>query len=360
MTQSNPYFSPDYSAARSRFRQMVAERSGRLVILELDARGPGNEILSIDIGWFGTEMPRRVLLHSSGLHGVEGFAGSAIQLQLLEILPFLPADFALILVHILNPYGMAWLRRVNEENVDLNRNFLGPGEKFEGAPDVYIKLNSLLNPESPPSMDLFLLRAAWLLFRHGTPVLRQAVAQGQYEYRKGLFFGGKRLQQGPERYQSFLASHLSLAEQVIAIDVHTALGKFGKDVLLVEPKHWVILRRVFGERVRPLEANDSPAFRLRGGYFSMLSRAFPQAEVFLLGQEFGTYSGLKVLHSLREENRLHHFGDRTLDHQTKRNLKESFCPKDPAWQSAVLARGKALVEETIGAFQKLSITTKIM
>lgn len=27
------------------------------------------------------------------------------------------------MVHVLNPYGMAWLRRVNENNVDLNRNF---------------------------------------------------------------------------------------------------------------------------------------------------------------------------------------------------------------------------------------------
>jgi Protein of unknown function (DUF2817) len=48
----------------------------------------------------------------------EGFAGSAIQLQMLKDLPIMPKDAALIVVHALNPYGMAHLRRVNENNVD--------------------------------------------------------------------------------------------------------------------------------------------------------------------------------------------------------------------------------------------------
>src|SRR5213592_2819131 len=94
--------------------------------------------ISIDTAWFGTANPHRVLLHSSGLHGVEGFAGSAIQLQLLNSLPSLPQDAALIVVHVLNPYGMAWLRRFNENNVDLNRNFLGD-DAYIGAPEAYSK-----------------------------------------------------------------------------------------------------------------------------------------------------------------------------------------------------------------------------
>ena len=57
-------------------------------------------------------------MHSSGLHGIEGIAGSAIQLfWLQQSIPLLPKDRAIILVHVLNPYGMAWLRRFNEDNV---------------------------------------------------------------------------------------------------------------------------------------------------------------------------------------------------------------------------------------------------
>src|SRR5438477_12735844 len=133
--RSDKFFSPDYFTARDRFREAAAGAGGRMETLPLDAKGPGGENLGIDIAWFGAENPRRVLLHSSGLHGVEGFAGSAIQLQLLNDVPTISEDTALIVVHVLNPYGMAWLRRSNENNVDLNRNFL-VDEPYAGAPDA--------------------------------------------------------------------------------------------------------------------------------------------------------------------------------------------------------------------------------
>ena len=100
----------------------------------LDAKGPNGEDLSIDIGWFGSPQPRRAFVHSSGLHGVEGFAGSAIQLQWLTGNYQPPDDGAVVIVHVMNPFGMVWLRRVNENNVDLNYNFLAADEKYEGAP----------------------------------------------------------------------------------------------------------------------------------------------------------------------------------------------------------------------------------
>ena len=152
--RSDKFFSPDYFAARDRFREAAARAGGRVETLPLDAKGPGGQNLGIDIAWFGAANPRRVLLHSSGLHGIEGFAGSAIQLQLINDIPALPDDTALIVVHVLNPYGMSWLRRFNENNVDLNRNFLGGGA-YAGAPDAYVTLNSFLNPPTPPGMDFY-------------------------------------------------------------------------------------------------------------------------------------------------------------------------------------------------------------
>jgi hypothetical protein len=77
----------------------------------------------------------------------------------------------------------------------------------------------------------------------------------------------------------------------------------------------------------------------------MLPRAMPKAEVFTLTQEFGTFNPMKVLHALREENRWHHHGAGTLDHPTKRRLKETFCPQDTTWQEAVLNRGKERVKQ---------------
>ena len=175
LIQVTKYFSEDYFTARTRFRQATEKAGGRLCAIPLVATGPGNEGLTIDIGWLGSKQPRKVLLHCSGVHGVEGFAGSAIQLQLLEDPPMLPEDTALILIHILNPYGMAWLRRFNENNVDLNRNFLHNGN-YAGAPEKYAELDSFLNPQSLDSSDLFLLRAGWIICRHGFDPVKQAIA----------------------------------------------------------------------------------------------------------------------------------------------------------------------------------------
>ncbi len=344
---SADYFSADYFMARSRFRQKVETVGGRLKTLEVDVKGPGGEDLTIDIAWFGAEQPRRVLIHSSGLHGVEGFAGSAIQLQFLDSIPAIPDDAAVVLVHILNPYGMAWLRRVNEGNVDLNRNFLEPDEAYLGAPEAYGKLDSFLNPPSPPSMDFFLPRAFWLIARHGMPTLKQTVAGGQYEYPRGLFFGGKQLQQGPLKCRAYVAGRLAIAEHVVASDVHTGLGKYGEDTLLVQSEDYETLRRIFGERVKPLDPEQGPAFRIRGGYGCMIHRVLQQAKVYFASQEFGTYSPTKVLHALREENRWHHYGDGSVDHHAKHKLKETFCPEDDSWRRSVLSRGKELLKQAV-------------
>ena len=358
MELSEQFFSPDYFTARSRFRQMTTSAGGRLETVPLDARGPNGEALDIDIAWFGAANPRRVLLHSSGLHGVEGFAGSAIQLQLLNELPAIPEDAALIVVHVLNPYGMAWLRRFNENNVDLNRNFLNvkadadTSFQLQLALSSYRKFNSFLNPPNPPASDLFFFKAAALILKHGMPELKQAVVGGQYWFPEGLFFGGKLLsggvvtpEQGRAKYQTFLAQLLSSAERIVAVDVHTGLGKYGEDTLLAKQEHYNTLQHMFGNRVAPMNPKKGPAYRALGSLDSMLPRALPNARVFAITQEFGTYSPTKVLHALREENRWNHYGAGTLDHPTKRILKDTFYPQDETWRNSVLNRGKEVLKQ---------------
>jgi Protein of unknown function (DUF2817) len=341
-------FFADFFTARTAFRELVERHGGGLDILPLDATGPGGEALGIDIAWFGTRGPRRAVLHSSGLHGVEGFAGSAIQIQTLREFPRIADDTALILVHILNPFGMSWIRRVNENNVDLNRNSLADGD-YTGAPENYSKLDSFLNPPSLPSHDLFLLKAGLLVLRHGMPPLRQAVAGGQYEFPKGLFFGGKKLEQGLERYETYLTQRLVSAKRIVAIDVHTGLGKYRKDTLLGDPKDLEKLRSIFGRQVTSSEPQHGPAYRVRGGLDSLISRAVPGADLFFVNQEFGTYSAIRNLHALREENRWHHFGGGTLDHATKRALKKAFNPDDEVWRRSVLRRGSEILNQALSA-----------
>ena len=350
------YFSPDYVTARARFRQAVDRAGAHVTPLALTARGPAGEDLTIDIAWFGAERPTRAFVHSSGVHGVEAFAGSAIQLQWLEEgLPAIPEDAAIMLAHVINPYGMAWLRRFNEHNVDLNRNFLGPDEAYAGAPDGYAALDSFLNPSSPPSLDLFYLQAGWLVLRVGLPALRQAIAGGQYVNPKGLFFGGAALEEGPDRLQRYVQDRLADVRHLMVVDVHTGLGPFGVDTLLVHAADegdplFLKMQETFGDRVSSMDPDRGPAYRIQGSYDTMFSRALPQADVHHVAQEFGTSSAVQVVKALRAENRWHHYGGGGIDHPTKRDLKEAFIPEDESWRQTALERGRIVIRQALGLF----------
>lgn len=328
------YFSRDYESARARFRQTAVAAGAALHAIELPARGPLGEALSIDIAWLGATEPQRVFLHTSGLHGVEAFTGSAAQLALLESRPAPGARNALVLVHVLNPYGMAWLRRTNENNVDLNRNFIVGGERWSGAPELYRSLDPLLNPPSPPARDAFRLRAAAVVMRHGFHRVKQAIAEGQYEYPRGLFFGGRELECGPRLYLDWLRQYLAGAEYLFALDLHTGLGRRGTDTVAPEPANATARPQLEQALSRSFvdPAGSSVAYTVRGGYGEALARVLPQVRVDFVLQEIGTYPPLEVIHALREENRWHFYGDGSIVHPARQRLLEALCPRSDAWR----------------------------
>jgi hypothetical protein len=338
------FFSPDYATARGRFLAAARAAGADLASLALTATGPGGAALAIDVARLGPPDASRVLLHSCGLHGVEGFAGSAVQLAVLQRAPAVPAGCAIVLAHVLNPHGMAWLRRVNENNVDLNRNFLSPGERWEGAPALYSRLDALLNPPTPPMADRFWWRLAAMALRHGPRALKQAIAEGQYEFPRGLFFGGRMLEAGPRAYLDFLRRSLARAEYVLAIDMHTGLGPRGSETLVLEAGAGATpatgLARALGRNLVDPAAGGA-AYRIRGGMGGALSTVLPDARIDFLLQEVGTYPAHAVLAALRDENRCHHH-DGGLAHPAKRALLEAFTPLSPLWRRQAVEKGARL------------------
>ncbi|MGD8476387.1 MAG: DUF2817 domain-containing protein, partial [Burkholderiales bacterium] len=345
-------FSGSYQVARSRFIAAACAAGARMDELHLDAMGPNGAPLAIEIAWLGLENPSRVLIHSSGIHGVEGFAGSAVQLALLDSPLAIPSDAALVLVHCLNPYGMAWLRRANENNVDINRNFILDAEQRTGAADAYCQLDALLNPKQlPAGLDLFYLHALNAILKHGMPALRQAVAEGQYEFPDGLFYGGTDFEKGPLLYLGWLSRQLRSVRRVFAIDVHTGLGKWGQEALYLRSggDQAAEASTLAGKLGQPV-ITDAPAhgaYDIRG----MLSEIFPMLDPtpdwsFVL-QEFGTYPILKVLNALRLENYWHHKGDSGPGHRASQHLKEMLAPSNRRWRNNVVARGVSLCRQVM-------------
>ncbi len=126
MTHARDYFSSNYADARRRFTE-AAKAAGFTPDRHINAKakGPAGEELSTEVVRIGPEDAENVIFVSSGTHGVEGFCGSGAQVGALVngLHRELPENTALVLIHAINPHGFAHERRVNEDNVDLNRNF---------------------------------------------------------------------------------------------------------------------------------------------------------------------------------------------------------------------------------------------
>lgn len=348
-------FPSDYGAARKRFREVAQRLDWRLETYPIEAVGPDGEELTIDVACSAAEDADNVLVISSGLHGVEGFFGSAVQTALLECwASSAPPPVRCVFLHTLNPYGFAWLRRPNEDNVDLNRNFLLPGEAFEGSPEGYTRLDSFLNPRRPPSpWEPYALKALWLTARHGTRELKQAIAAGQYDFPCGLFFGGS----GPARIQFLLAEHmtrwLSGSERVVHLDLHTGLGRNARWKLLIDYPLTDSQRNWFTWTFGPDSFEESDprgvGFDARGGFGQWCVFRKMAPEYLFACAEFGTYAPIKVLAGLRAENQAHHWSKHASPHSisVKENLRELFCPASPEWRSAVIERSLDIVERAI-------------
>ena len=146
--ENEAHYAPDYASARPQFLAAATLAGTTLESLPHPQCGPDGGELAIDLAWLGPRNARRVLVLISGTHGVEGYQGSAAQIGFLQnTASALPADTAALLIHGLNPYGFAWVRRVNEDNIDLNRNYLNFSRPLPANPG-YPEVHALILPEA--------------------------------------------------------------------------------------------------------------------------------------------------------------------------------------------------------------------
>lgn len=141
-------FPSNYPEARQAFLNAAQSVGAQLDVCLHPHKGFQGEEMAIDVAWLGAREASKVLVAISATHGVEGLYGSGCQTAWLQQLKStsLPADTAVMVIHALNPYGFSWLRRVNEENMDINRNHVN----FEEGPPVnegYEDIHACLLPE---------------------------------------------------------------------------------------------------------------------------------------------------------------------------------------------------------------------
>jgi hypothetical protein len=222
------FFAPDYVEARRKFLAS-AEAAGA----ELDhfrhptERAPDGSPLYVDTAWFGPKDAPVVLLAVSGTHGAEGFAGSAAQIQWIEdgTAQRLPPGVAVLKVHGANPFGFSHMVRVNESNVDLNRNWIDYSQPLPDNP-IFDEVEAAL-PKREGYDDALVEEhmAAVRPFyeKYGDWAMADALSRGQYGHPDGSQFGGLKREWSTHAMDYIVRTKLAQARHVAYIDWHTLI-----------------------------------------------------------------------------------------------------------------------------------------
>jgi hypothetical protein len=288
------------------------------------------------------DAPNRLLV-ISGTHGVEGFAGSMCQTGWLEHGASLPSDLAVVLVHAINPYGFAWIRRVNEDNVDLNRNcidFAGTLPHNAG----YDELADALVPARWDDETQQETAVALLAYgtEHGFDALQAAVSMGQYRHATGVFYGGNEPVWSQRTLESVARAALAGAERSAIVDLHTGLGPFGVGELIASHPDDAGKDRLgawYGEYTLPSEGNSVSA-DVSGDVLDGIDAWAHQHEITGVAIEWGTVDIVEVSTALRADAWLHAHGDPRGAEAgpIKAQLRTAFAPDDPQWADVVWDR----------------------
>jgi hypothetical protein len=338
-------YAQDYFEARERFLKAAERLKLEHHALPIHAPSPRPEPLTIDVAVLGSSKPKSALVLSSGVHGVEGLFGSAVQLSFLEEVATHwqpPVGSAVVLIHAVNPFGYAWLRRFNEENVDLNRNFLLADEQYSGSPPLAATFRRAMTPlRRRTRFGMWTARMALLALRHGVNSFWETLPVGQYDFPDWLFFGGAAPAKSALALQSFLPTILDEAHEIVHLDFHTGLGKWADGQLLVSESEGLDNGKWWTQNFGPQSVTQVKSFtrtyEVRGGFGPWLRAMFPAADYHYATAEFGTYSAMRVIGALADE--LHWHGDAVTDphvQPARRRLSETFVPRSRSWRMKTL------------------------
>ena len=338
-------FATTYAAARAKFHD-AARGAGATVTRHAHptARGADGEELSIDLAMLGDAAAPGLLLLASGTHGVEGFCGSGCQVGLLSDRAFVAglarSGVSLLMLHALNPYGFSHLRRVNEDNADLNRNFVDFGAPLPSSP-AYAEIHSLLLPEEwPPAAENEQRLAAWVA-AHGAAAYQAAISGGQYRFADGMFYGGAQPAWSNRVLRSVLREHAAGRKTLGWIDFHTGLGPrghgekiyAGADVAadVARAKAW------WGDDVTSYFDGTSTSAPLTGVNGYAAYDECPHAELAAIALEYGTCPLAEVLHALRAEHWLHNHpaAPQRQKDEIKRAIRDAFYIDRDDWKDEV-------------------------
>jgi hypothetical protein len=352
------HFPSDYRSARASFIE-AAEAAGLGVTSRLhpQAMGADGKKLFLDTATIGPRSAKKALLMISATHGVEGYFGSGAQTGLLRegLAARIPEGAKAVIVHALNPYGFSWNRRVNEDNADINRNFVD--HKNPPVNEAYDVLHEAiaLKDISPESVKAANEKLRAYREAHGAFKLQEAISAGQYKHADGLYFGGARESWSAEMLKDVFREELAGIERLTAIDFHTGLGEHGAAEMITEDlpstPAYARAKKLWGDYVRSSEAGESLSAPLTGTIDAAIAQWMDGRELTFAALEVGTRPMRTVLAALRDDNWLHMHGDMADARapSIKAAIRDGFYPDTNAWKEKVWSHAVKVVDAAISA-----------
>lgn len=350
------YFSADYGKARGKFLDAARAAGAAVESYRNPQGGPSGEALFTDAAWVGPKDAERVLVTISGTHGIEGFCGSGVQVGWFRagLHGEMPDGTAQLAIHAINPYGFAWLRRVTEDNVDLNRNFVDHAQPHP-VNAGYDELHPAICP--PEWTDAVIAETAKVfeayLETHGARALQSAVSAGQYGHADGIFYGGRAATWSHDTLLAILRGSVGPAKHVAVIDYHTGLGPrgHGERICVHRPDTPGLARasQWYDDDITSPFLGSSTSVELHGTNNIGMEQALPEATLTGIALEYGTLPTEEVKLALRADNWLHVHGDpdSKKGQGIKAQIREAFYQdaddwKQMIWDRAVETQRKAL------------------
>lgn len=359
VAQGRASFAADYAGARRLFLAAAEGAGARLRAYVNPNRGPGGEELATDVAWVGPEDAPNVVALLSGTHGGEGFCGSGIQVDWLTsgAPARLPKGTAVILLHAVNPYGFAWLRRVTEEGVDLNRNFVDYAQTLPDNPHYDALLEAWVPDDpSPASYRAADAKIAAYAKEHGARAVLLARGQGQYTHPPGLHYGGSAPTWARRTEETILTDYRLAERKVVAgIDLHTGLGQYGYgEPLCHHPIGSEPLNRAlawWGESVTQPASGAGISIPRFGLTTQGWTRLLGERLTFVT-LEFGTFPVDVVYDALRRDQWLHARKDQfdwnsPTAKTIKAEIRRAFYPDTDSWRELTLFRGRQMIRQAL-------------
>ncbi|PKR77842.1 DUF2817 domain-containing protein [Halalkalibacillus sediminis] len=368
MKDTEIYLKNTYEESRETFRGHLDKIKENWPEAELFAESiaEGSDYTIDTIYADATEENEQVIFFSTGLHGIEGYAGAAmVHLFVEEYMDKVdPETTGICFVHAINPWGMKNLRRVNENNVDLNRNcFYKPLDvprdinvNYSEERNVFLP-NGQLKDVKKEKQELYEQLSKGAL-DEGYSGLKSAKGMGQFEFEKGVYFGGNGDEPSTEFVKKMQRKLLESFRRVIHMDWHTALGPTNEITMLnseVDSRSGEELSEKYGlENISKFSPEDVKGDSTN--HFNELKREeFPDRYLVSALFEFGTF-GTDKMAELREfttiilENQLYWEGAEKEDDRqwVLKEFENMFYPDDEEWRESVLKEGRLGIEKILG------------